>query len=77
MLDMGMHMLRLLPGLHLVMQLLVPGLEERARTFPPLTSSLSTPGGVFREPALQVLCSGMLQGATCGPACAGRCGVQP
>lgn len=42
--DMGTHMLRGLPGLHLVVQVLVPGLEERARILPPLTSSFNTPG---------------------------------
>ena len=42
--DMGTHMLRGLPGLHLLVQLLPPGLEERARALPPLLSSYSTPG---------------------------------
>lgn len=42
--DMGTHMLPRLPGLQLVVQLLVPGLEERARAFAPLISSQHTPG---------------------------------
>ena len=43
--DMGMHALRGQPGLHLMVQVLVPGLEERARMLPALVSSYSTPGG--------------------------------
>ena len=42
--DMGTHMLRHVPGLHLLVQILPPGLEERARALPPLLSSYSTPG---------------------------------
>ena len=42
--DMGTHMLRRVPGCHLVVQILAPGLERRARFLPPLTSSYSTPG---------------------------------
>lgn len=42
--DMGCHMLQKLPGLQLIVQLLVPGLEERARALPPLNSQQHTPG---------------------------------
>ena len=42
--DMGTHMLRMVPGIHRVMQLLAPGLEERARALPPLNSTYATPG---------------------------------
>lgn len=42
--DMGMHVLPSLPGLHLIVQLLVPGLEERAHHLPPLHSTQHTPG---------------------------------
>ena len=43
--DMGTHTLQNLPGQHLLVQLLAPGLEERARILLPLHSSHSTPGG--------------------------------
>ena len=43
-LDMGTHTLRHLPGQHLLVQLLAPGLEERARILPALVSAHSTPG---------------------------------
>ena len=42
--DMGTHMLRMVPGIHRITQLLVPGLEERARALPPLNSTYATPG---------------------------------
>lgn len=42
--DMGVHVLRRVPGLHLMIQVLAPGLEPRARCLPPLASSYSTPG---------------------------------
>ena len=42
--DMGMHTLPKTPGLHLVVQLLVPGLEDRSRALPPLNSCQHTPG---------------------------------
>ena len=46
--DMGAHVLRHVPGLQPIVQLLAPGLEERARALPPLLSAHSTPG---RAPA--------------------------
>ena len=47
-LDMGRHMLRRpLPGLHLVVQVLVPGLEDRARALPP-SPAASAPRCWFR-----------------------------
>ena len=42
--DMGTHTLQNLPGQHLLVQLLAPGLEERARVLLPLNSPHSTPG---------------------------------
>ena len=42
--DMGTHMLRGVPGLHLVVQLLAPGLEGRAQALPPLNSTYASPG---------------------------------
>ena len=42
--DMGRHMVPKVPGLHLVIQLLIPGLEERCRLFPALNSFVHTPG---------------------------------
>ncbi|KAK9800253.1 hypothetical protein WJX73_007523 [Symbiochloris irregularis] len=42
--DMGTHLLSKLTGARLVVQLLVPGLEERARALPPLCSLHHTPG---------------------------------
>ena len=41
--EMGTHVLRSVPGMHLLVQLLPPGLEERARALPPLISTYSTP----------------------------------
>ena len=41
---MGVHMLPKLTGMRLVVQLLVPGLEERARALPPLCSIHHTLG---------------------------------
>ena len=75
--DMGMHMLRALPGLHLVVQVLVPGLEERARILPPLTSSFSTPGAAWGWAVTQggpgcvlhLHISVMLSSLGCTPAC--------
>ena len=46
--DMGTHMLRHPPGSHLVIQILAPGLERRACSLPPLTSSYSTPGKLWQ-----------------------------
>ncbi|MCJ1427723.1 hypothetical protein MMC29_005628 [Sticta canariensis] len=43
-LDMGVHMLPKLKGAQLIVQLLVPGLEERARAFPALPSLHHTAG---------------------------------
>lgn len=46
--DMGSHMLPGVNGSHLVIQVLVPGLEERAREFPALsTMILKTGVGAF------------------------------
>lgn len=42
--DMGTHLLSKLTGARLVVQLLIPGLEERARALPPLCSLHHTPG---------------------------------
>ena len=44
-LDMGQHMLSRVPGSHLIIQILVPGLEERARATAPLASLALSPGG--------------------------------
>ena len=54
--DMGTHMLRGVPGLHLVVQLLTPGLEERARALPPLNSTYATPGKPLMELPPRVAC---------------------
>lgn len=43
-LDMGQHMLPKVRGSHLIVQVLVPGLEERARTTAPLGSVAMSPG---------------------------------
>lgn len=42
--DMGMHLLPKVVGARLVVQLLVPGLEERARAVKPLASLHNTAG---------------------------------
>ena len=42
--DMGLHLLPLMTGARLVLQMLVPGLEDRARALPPLRSLRHTPG---------------------------------
>ena len=47
--EMGTHMLRSVPGMHLLVQLLPPGLEERARALPPLISTYSTPGNPWQQ----------------------------
>ena len=44
-LDMGQHMLPKVAGSHLIIQILVPGLEERARATAPLASVAMSPGG--------------------------------
>ena len=43
-LDMGQHMLPKVAGAHLIVQVLVPGLEERAHAMPPLSSVAMSPG---------------------------------
>ena len=45
-LDMGIHMMSKLKGAHLIVQLLVPGLEERARALPALPSLHHTAGKI-------------------------------
>ena len=42
--DMGVHMLPKLKGAQLIIQLLIPGLEERARAVPALPSLHHTAG---------------------------------
>lgn len=42
--DMGTHMLHRVAGLHPIVQILPPGMEERARALPPLISTYATPG---------------------------------
>ena len=54
--DMGTHLLPRVTGMRLVLQLLVPGLEERARAFPALLSSHHTPGGFGMPGCLQAAC---------------------
>ena len=48
--DMGSHMLPGITGSHLVIQALVPGLEERAREFPALSSMILKTGAAPDEP---------------------------
>ena len=50
-LDMGQHMLPKVPGSHLIIQVLVPGLEERARATAPLASVAMSPGKACSRPA--------------------------
>ena len=54
--DMGTHMLRMVPGIHRIMQLLAPGLEERARALPPLSSTYATPGKPWIALSMPVAC---------------------
>ena len=48
--DMGSHMLPGITGSHLVIQVLVPGLEERAREFPALSTMILKTGAARAEP---------------------------
>ena len=59
-LDMGQHMLPKVRGAHLIVQVLVPGLEERAQAMPPLNSVAMSPG---KWPAGPVACSAAEQPA--------------
>lgn len=54
-LDMGVHMLPKLKGAQLIVQLLVPGLEERARALPALPSLHHTAGLPAGMPILQAM----------------------
>ena len=42
--DMGTHILPKIPNAQLLVQVAVPGLEERARCLPPLRSKEMSPG---------------------------------
>lgn len=44
--DMGTHLLQHIAGAQSLMQIAVPGLEERARWYPVLRSISLSPGGV-------------------------------
>lgn len=55
-LDMGQHMLPKVAGAHLIVQVLVPGLEERAHAMPPLSSVAMSPGEHCALPVLPQLC---------------------
>ena len=65
--DMGTHVLRHVPGLHSMVQLLAPGLEERARALPPLLSAPSTPGAALLGLPLEELVGAGGQLCTCLP----------
>lgn len=61
--DMGTHLLSKLTGARLVVQLLVPGLEERARALPPLCSLHHSPGNPFAPGQASLLCLRMRSSA--------------
>ena len=49
--DMGSHILPGIEGSHLVCQVLVPGLEERAREFPALSTMILKTGEGLGNPS--------------------------
>lgn len=53
--DMGSHCLRKLPGAHLLVQIMVPGLEERARTELVMSCKLIQPGQQMKLPLFLLL----------------------
>ena len=65
--DMGSHILPKVPGAQLLIQIAVPGLEERARCLPPLRSKELTPGKPLTDDfvALSVMHEARLLSACC------------
>ena len=66
---MGTHVLPKVPGAQLLVQIAVPGLEERARCMPPLRSRELTPGKCPAAQGALLTHVGLLPAALPHPVC--------